>query len=229
MKKDNGNNTIQSLAAVPSFADLDAKDLSLLSRDAIKQTFLRGETVFREGESASGLFIVINGWLKAYKISESGREQIVRFVRSGECLNEIGALLEGKNQASAAALENSAVWFISHKAIFRLVQSSPRFAYKIIRNLANRVMHLMDLAEDLSLRTVKSRLAKMLVSHSSSDVLVRRRWSTQSKMAARLGTVPDVINRNLRELANEGLIRIDRRKLTIINREGLEKKTHELE
>lgn len=82
----------------------------------------------------------------------------------------------------------------------------------------------MKMVENLSLQTVEARLAGIFLEHSTSDVLNRRRWSTQTEMAARLGTVPDVLNRALRSLADEGLIQIERHQIQILDRKGLERK-----
>mgnify|MGYP000856244364 FL=1 len=75
--------------------------------------------------------------------------------------------------------------------------------------------------EDLSLRTVTARLARLLIENASDDVILRRRWATQAEMASRMGTVPDVLNRALRSLAAEGLIEVDRQKIRICDRPGL--------
>ena len=85
-------------------------------------------------------------------------------------------------------------------------------------------MHLMSLVEDLSLRSVVARLARHLVEQSTGDVVSRRSWSTQSEIAAQLGTVPEVLNRALRSLTEEGLIQVERHQITVIDREGLEAK-----
>ncbi|HUW14316.1 MAG TPA: helix-turn-helix domain-containing protein, partial [Anaerolineae bacterium] len=97
-------------------------------------------------------------------------------------------------------------------------------AQAITRNLAQRVLHLMGLVEDLSLRPVAARLARVLLDHSTGEVMDRRRWSTQAEMAARLGTVPEVLNRALSGLAAEALIGIERHRIRILDREGLEAK-----
>ena len=94
----------------------------------------------------------------------------------------------------------------------------------VTKNLANRVIHLTNLIESLALQKVESRLARMFLEHSNGDLLNRRRWSTQAEMAARLGTVPDVLNRALRSLAEEGLIQIQRHQIQILDRKGLERK-----
>lgn len=220
---------VKALEEIPSFAGLSDAALRAIAGAAVKRTFASGETVFREGQRSAGLCIVLDGWLKAYKTSENGREQVVRFARSGETLNEIGAYAGGENKASAEALEAASVLFISHEHISVIMHEYPQIGVIITENLAKRVLHLMTMVEDLSLRTVSQRLARMFVDHSSGDVLSRRNWSTQSEMAARLGTVPDVLNRAIRTLVEDGLIRIDRRSVHILDREGLEEKARTTE
>ncbi len=86
------------------------------------------------------------------------------------------------------------------------------------------LLHTISLIEDLSLRPVVSRLAKLLLMQLADDqqvVLPRQRWATQAEIAARLGTVPDVVNRALRSLAEEGLIRVTRHQIIILDRAGL--------
>ena len=113
------------------------------------------------------------------------------------------------------------MWAVGHDSLLRLMRERPAIPQLIIRNLANRVIHLMSLVEDLSLRSVVARLARLLLDHSTGDVLSRRPWATQSEMAARLGTVPDVLNRALRSLAEDGLVQMDHRQLKILDREGM--------
>jgi CRP/FNR family transcriptional regulator len=86
------------------------------------------------------------------------------------------------------------------------------------------VLNLLALVEDLSLRTVEERLVRMLLEQADEGILHRRRWATQTEMAARLGTVPDVLNRALRSLAEEGLIQVKRHQIQILDRQGLEAK-----
>jgi len=75
--------------------------------------------------------------------------------------------------------------------------------------------------ENLSLRSVESRLAVFLLGQAKTDTIHRRKWATQAEMAAHLGTVPDVLNRALRKLAEEGLIEVARHQIHILNRDGL--------
>jgi CRP/FNR family transcriptional regulator len=91
----------------------------------------------------------------------------------------------------------------------------------VIQALAERVQHLMAQVEDLSLRPVDARLARFLLEAAQEGSVTRRRWETQAELAARLGTVPNVLNRALRQLEEAGLIRVDRRSIQILDEDEL--------
>jgi CRP/FNR family transcriptional regulator len=106
----------------------------------------------------------------------------------------------------------------------QLLETHPALAHGVIRDLAGRLQHLVGLVEDLSLRTIESRLARTLLEGLVNNEIPRRKWATQNEMAARLGTVPDVLNRALRKLVEEGLISVTRHQIRIIDPEGLRSK-----
>jgi CRP-like cAMP-binding protein len=114
-----------------------------------------------EGDPCAGLYVVQEGWLKSVKVSPAGREQVVRFIGPGETFNEVGLLADTPNQVTVIALEAATVWLIRRDVLVRLLEADRRLARAITQNLANRVLHLMSLIEDLSLRTVESRLARV--------------------------------------------------------------------
>jgi CRP/FNR family transcriptional regulator len=107
------------------------------------------------------------------------------------------------------------------------MQEFPQMSITIAQHLASRAQYLVSLVEDLSLRTVEARLAHMLLEHAQGGILHRKRWTTQSEMAARLGTVPDVLNRVLRSLVDENLITVERHQIRILDPAGLEVKAHQ--
>jgi CRP/FNR family transcriptional regulator len=216
--------TSEVLSSIPYFAQLDVHTLESISQAALRRTFDAGQVVFLEGEPNSGLYAVQEGWLRSVKISTAGREQVIRFVGPGEMFNEIGVFAGGLNQVTVEALEPSVVWIIPRETLLSLMDKHPSLCRLITQNLAERVLHLISLVEDLSLRTVEERLARLLLEQSRGDLVSRRRWSTQAELAARLGTVPDVMNRALRSLSEEGLIHIERRQIHILNRQGLQAK-----
>ncbi|MBC8504676.1 MAG: Crp/Fnr family transcriptional regulator [Anaerolineales bacterium] len=223
-RSDTKSKVIEVLSTIPAFADLDALILDALAQAATQRYYDAGRVVYLEGELNSGVYIVQEGWLKSVKISAIGREQIFRFLGPGEVFNTARIFTDGLNQTTVEALEPAKVWVIQSDTIILLMDKYPSFGRVITQNLAEQVQHLMDLVENLSLLTVEARLARTFLEHSTSDVLNRRRWSTQAEMAARLGTVPDVLNRALRGLADEGLITIERHQIYIRDRAGLQRK-----
>jgi CRP/FNR family cyclic AMP-dependent transcriptional regulator len=210
------------LEATPYFGGLDAAALHKLARPAVRQEFGAGQIIFSEGEPCAGLLVVQEGWLKTVKISPSGREQVICVAGPGELCNEIAVFGSVPNPATAIALEPAIVWSIPRDSVLRLLEEVPAVARMVSRGLARRVLHMLTMVEDLSLRTVEARLARLLLERASDGTLHRHRWATQEAMAARLGTVPDVLNRELKKLADRGLIRVARQQIEILDSVGLE-------
>ena len=212
----------RQLDTIPLFAGLDERSLHDLAQATRWRTYEAGEVVTLEGEAQSGLYYLQYGWIKAVKISAAGREQILRFLEPGETFNEIGVFSDQPNPATAIALEPAGVWVIERAALLRLLERRPDFARHVLARMASRLLHLVSLVTDLSLRTVISRLARLLLADAVDDVLQRPHWFTQAELAARLGTVPDVVQRALRTLENDGLIAVDRQQIRILDRDALE-------
>lgn len=213
-----------TFSSVPYFADLDADALRSIAGTVIRRNYKPDQVVFLEGEPCAGLYLVEDGWLKAVKVSAEGREQVLRFIGPGEAFNEIGVFADTHNPATVVALEPATIWMIRRESMLRLLEEQPGVARSVIQNLARRVFHLVSLVEDLSLRTVEARLARHLLERAEASAVQRERWATQAEMAARLGTVLDVLNRALHGLADDGLIEIERHQIQILDREGLREK-----
>lgn len=206
---------------VSYFSGLNDSALNLVTQSAIRRTYEAGQVILIEGEPCTGLYILESGWLKAVKIGLDGREQVLQMLRAGEVFNAISVFTDAPNQASVSALEPSVVWMIRREILLKLIDEHPALARQVIEDLAGRVMHLVRLVEDLSLRSVEARLARLLLEQAEGESVQRRRWATQAEMAARLGTVPDVVNRALRKLSEEGLIHVKRHQIQILDKEGL--------
>jgi CRP-like cAMP-binding protein len=213
------------LAAVPTFAGLDVATLAAVARAASRRHYAADQVVFLEGEPGAGLYVVEHGWLKAVKLAPSGREQTLRVVGPGEVFNDLSVLVDAPNPATVIALESATVWNIPRAILLQLLDDHPSLARVVIQNLAERILHLIGLVEDLSLRTVEARLARFLLDQATADVIRRRRWTTQAELAARLGTVPDVLNRVLRSFVEAGLIQVERQQIRILDREALQART----
>ncbi len=211
------------LRQLPFLKGLDEPAVGRLARAAVWREYAAGEVVFLEGEPAVGLGLLVSGWIKVIKASPEGREQVLRFFGPGETFNEIAALSSRPNPATALALEPVGLWVLPREAITRLLRDQPELALSLIDSLAQRMVDLVNLVADLSLRSVTGRLARLLLDEAREDVLARPGWHTQAELAARLGTVPDVIQRALRGLEGAGAITVQRHEIRLRDRAALEK------
>lgn len=209
------------LKVVSYFAKLDDVTLASMERAAIRRVYDAEQVILIEGEPCVGLYIVESGWLKAVKIGLDGREQVLQTLKPGDVFNGISVFTDAPNQATVAALETSAVWMVRREVLLKLLEQHPSLARQVIQELAGKVQYLIRLVEDLSLRSVEARLARLLLEQAEGDSVERRRWATQAEMASRLGTVPDVVNRALRKLSDGGLIHVERHQIQILDKEGL--------
>lgn len=200
---------------------LDHEALASLAKSAVWKVFPVDAVVFWEGDTETNLYYLQYGSLKALKTSPDGREQVLRFIGAGEIFNEVGVLAKRPNPATAIALEESGIWLIPRQALEAIVLAYPQTALQIIENMADKIIELVTLASDLSLKTVEGRYAKLLLEQAQGDVIERRRWTTQTELAAHLGTVPDVLSRVTRELTKSGLIEMNKQHIRILDRKGL--------
>jgi CRP/FNR family transcriptional regulator len=212
---------LAQLQTLPYFAGLAPAAVQELVELAAWQEYAQGAIIFWEGEVSRGLFSVQWGWVKVVKLSLDGREQVLRYFGPGEVFNEIGLFLARPNPATAVALEPLGLWRLDRTILKPLLTADPDLLLHVMANMADRIAYLAGLVADLSLHSVEVRLARLLLEEASDGALVRQSWMTQAELAARLGTVPDVLNRALRSLADLGLIRVDRRRITILDRPAL--------
>jgi len=206
----------------PFFENLDENSLASLGTEAKRYRYQPGELVFGEGEASQGLYWLQTGTLKAVKYSSTGREQILHLINAGQTFNEVGSFTTLPNPASIMALTAAQVWHIPGEKIRHLLQYDPHFAQLIIDVLSKRLRDSVALVEDLSLRPVMNRLSRLILEEADGDILSRPAWYTQNELAARLGTVADVIQRALSKLEVGGVIEVNRNQIRIIDHTELE-------
>jgi len=209
------------LRSVPYFAPLDEAALEAIAQAAIRRHYGKDEVIFLEDDPCAGLCVVEEGRIKLFKVSLDGREQVVKLLGPGEFFNEVAVLDGGPNPVSAMAALESTLRIIDRRTMLDLLARYPALAQGVIENLAARARHLVSLVEDLSLRTVSARLAKLLLTQAVGGDKAPRRM-TQQEMAAQLGTVREMVGRVLRGFEEEGLIHFDRHRIIILDQEGLE-------
>lgn len=210
----------QLVREFPFFAGLDEQIYADLLACAHTRRFAKGETLFLDGEPCKGLFLVQSGTIKIYKISEAGREQIIHIQRAGDSVAELPLFDNGPYPAAAAAMEDSTVLFIPKAAFHELLSRRPQLSRAVIAALAKRLRKMVDLVENLSLRGVRQRLARLLLEEANGQRAFHLQF-TNEELAARLGSVRDVISRTLSALQADEFIRLTGRQVEILDTEGL--------
>jgi CRP/FNR family transcriptional regulator len=222
MKLNENSQAEEIFSKVAYFKGLDRRVIQAVARESVLRSYHAEEVVIIEGEPVPGLFIIQSGWLKAVKIGLDGREQVLEILGPGEVFHAIGVFTDTVSPASVSALEDCQLFLIRREVMQRLLDEYPGLAQRVIQDLARRVLHLVDLVEDLSLRSVEARLAHLLLEQAQDGKVQRKRWATQEEMARRLGTVPDVLNRLLRKMVENGIVQVDRQQITILDKDRLE-------
>ncbi len=216
------NQTKTLLRAVPYFRHITEDILAVVADCVIVRTYSAGELIFLEDEPDAGLHVVVQGLCKVYRISEGGREHILADLGPGDSCNEVPVIDGGPNPANFAAVEDSIVWVILVEDLTRLRRQYPQLNETIAKNLAIRCRQLVKRVYNLSFLSVTGRLADFLIQQTvEGNELSRSHW-TQDEIAAHLGTVREMVGRAFKELQQADLISLNRHRIEILDREGLE-------
>ena len=211
---------LQILGEVPIFRGLPGEILEEFLGLCSEKTYLRGQSVFVEGEAPKGLFVIWRGALKVFKLGDAGREQILEIEGPGRTVAEL-PLFDGlPYPASCAAVEDSIVLCLPVEAFHRFVAREPALARSVISSLSQRLRHMVALVEEISLKPVRQRLAGLLLELAGDEKTIRLPRNNQ-EIAARIGTVREIVSRTFSRMAHEGILRIDGREVTILDRDRL--------
>jgi CRP-like cAMP-binding protein len=218
---------VAALQRTVLFRELEPDDQEALANRAIEHKLDRGETLFLAGDPATGLYVVVEGAIRAYRVSADGREQIIHVERGGATLAEVPVFDGGPYPSSTAADENSVLLLIRRQDVLRLCVERPQISLAALRLLAARMRNCAALVERLSLRDVDRRVAELLLEEASDygsrsgDTLEFQLALTHQQIAARVGSVREVVSRAITRLQQGGLIRIEGRKVIIASEEAL--------
>lgn len=214
-------NTVQALGRISFFAGLSDETLSRVAGAAIRRTYAPDETIIFEGDPCQAAYFIVEGQVRVYRLSLAGREQVLARLGPGQTFNTVPPFqARSVNHATVQALDSTTLYAITSDDLRRLVGACPDLALALLRDFATRLNHLTNLVEDLSLRTVRGRLARFLLEHAEAGQTTQH-W-TQEEIATYLGTVRDMVGRGLRAFADAGLVRLERQRIVLLDREGLE-------
>jgi len=213
----------QTLSKVPIFSQLTPDQLSFLTQRVGPRRYTAGELVFAEGDPCAGLYVVESGHIRIFKSSSTGREQVLSIDGPGSSVAELPVFDGGSYPASASAVEDATVLFVSKDGFQELCLTHPQVALKVLRVVGARLRRLVGIIEELSFTTVRHRLAAFLLRAAKHDgvqtggKIVVTLPDNNQEIAAQIGTVRELVSRNLSRLQAEGMIAIDGRNLTILD------------
>jgi CRP/FNR family transcriptional regulator len=210
------------------FANLTEKEMSALVGRVSRQHFGRGELLFNEGDACEGLFLVASGKIRIFKLSPTGREQVLAAEGPGSTFAELPVFDGGNYPASASALEDSDVVFISRKDQ-NFCREHPEVGLKVIAIVGSRLRRLVGIIEELSFTMVRQRLIALILRLIESDGEALKEGvscelpKSHQELASELGTVRELVSRNLGRLQAEGYLDVDGRMIIVKDLEGIKK------
>lgn len=219
-----GNTAINSdvVKDISYFHGLNQEEIKFLAQYLTPRTIQKGEIFLLEGDWCDYLYFVISGVVKVYKISSDGRQQILNMAATGESLNDVSTFDRSPNAANMVAITPVLLYGIKKSDLSAILQKYPQVALNALKVLAGRVRRDSSLVESLSFNQAISRLAQILLKYYGENRLDGVRL-TQQDLAGLIGTSREMVNKSLRELENNGTIRLTRRSIIILNKANLEK------
>jgi CRP-like cAMP-binding protein len=215
-----------TLAQMPLFASLTETEVQALGQRAVERRFAPEEMLFWEGEPCAGIFLIIQGSVKIFKTSPGGREMMLALETAPSTVAELPLFDGGPYPASVRAVEPVVALFINKSDFQQVCRQYPEVALKVLAVVGRRLRHLVGVVEAMTFGSVTQRLARLLLDAAKQagtnefDLPL-----THQELASRLGTVREVVSRNLARFRAEGLLRIQGHQVAILDRAGMERES----
>ena len=221
--------TRATLKRVQMFAGLSEPELDYLTQRAVTKRFTANELIFAEGEPCAGLWVVNSGTIRIFKTAASGREQVLGVEGPGSSVAELPVFDGGTYPASASAAVDAVLIFVAKKDFHSLVLQHPEVALKLLRVVGGRLRRLVGIIEELSFTTVRHRLAAYILRLAKTEGKSTPQGveislpGSQQELASHIGTVRELVSRNVSRLQAEGVIRSDGKQFWVTDLKSLER------
>lgn len=184
---------------------LPEKDLSYVESYKVSNIYTRGQIIFSCGQQPLGIFCMEIGLVKIYKVSDEGKEIVVRLSKGGELLGYRSFLAGEPYRAFAEAIEDSRICFIDGKAFWEVLKRNPEVSFVLIKKMAKELGDAEDKLKSLALKPVEARVAEhILLNKNSRRAKLPFNLTTLAQI---LGTTPESVSRSLSHLRKMGAIR----------------------
>ncbi|MFG2836027.1 Crp/Fnr family transcriptional regulator [Streptomyces zaomyceticus] len=219
------------LAEVDIFCDLSEQEMEAIAAAAPMKTYHAGEILYSPTQPSEVLFILKKGRVRIFRVSVDGRALTTAIISPGTIFGEMVLLGQHMYDNYAEALDDTVVCVMSRADVHTFLLSDARIAARITAILGRRLADLEQRLSDSVFKTVAQRVATTLVTLStaqppSSPLLPGGRHPqialTHEQLAALAGTSRETCTKVLRELADHGLLRLARGRITVLDRERLQ-------
>ncbi|WP_234987268.1 Crp/Fnr family transcriptional regulator [Bacillus sinesaloumensis] len=201
-----------------------------ISKVVVSRKLKKGELLFHSDELSEHLFIVHKGLMKMYRITENGKEQIIRFVEEADFIGELSLFSKSMTTCFAEAMEDTEVCTIQQKDIHQLLLHYPTISLKILEEITRRLHETEALIEKLNSQDVEKRVASYLlelIESQANDSMTIQLPVRKTDLASYLGTSQETLSRRLSAFQEKGLIELKgQRKIIIKQLELLKKKAN---
>ncbi|MGI8826149.1 MAG: Crp/Fnr family transcriptional regulator [Chloroflexota bacterium] len=221
-----------ALSTVAFFRQLTDTQLEVLTKQLAKRRYLRGETIFSQGDRGDGLYIITDGHVGISRQGPDGNELILTVCEAGEYFGELALVDDEPRSASAVAMENSVTQFLSRVAFRTFLQDHPSAVFACLEVVTRQLRRCTDLADEIALLDIRSRLARRLLHLAERGVVSggdgptshpeRETRITQQQLADMLGASRESVNKHLNALVDERAIRLEHGHVHIVDRQALE-------
>ncbi|WP_432735471.1 Crp/Fnr family transcriptional regulator [Maridesulfovibrio sp. FT414] len=213
----------QDLGKINLFSNLSPEQLARIESVAIPRELVKGEQIFVAGEKAKGFYSIVSGKVKIYRESLSGKEQIIHIFGPGEIFGEVPVFQGSSYPASSMALSKSTLLYFSRDKFESIIREDPELAMSMLALLSGRLRQMVNHVAALSLAEVPGRLASyLLLLKSTQNSSMLTLDLPKGQIAAYLGTIQETLSRIFKKMSDQGLIRVEKNTIEIIDADSLE-------
>lgn len=211
------------LQRVPLFSQLGAAELQRVVDVARERSYPKNSVILFEDDPGDALYVVATGQVKVVLIGEDGREVILSVMGPGEFFGEMSLLDDEPRSAHVIAMEDSALAVLRREDFESLLTQTPQIALALLREMSRRLRRADEKVGSLVLLDVQGRVARLLLDMASEEGGERiTRRLTHHTIAQMIGSSRETVSRTMRDLADKGLIAVQRRDIVIRDRVALE-------
>jgi len=212
------------ISTIPLFNGLPEDQIVAIKKIAVEKKINKGEIIFSEGDEGNGFFVVADGRVKIFKVSTEGKEQILHIFGPGQPFGEVPVFAGQKFPANAQAIDRTRVLFFPRASIVNLISANPSLALNMLAVMSKKLIQFAVQIENLSLKEMPARLASYLIfladEQNKGDLVTLK--ISKGQLASTLGTIPETLSRAFAKLSGQNLINVDGKKITLLDRRGLE-------